>query len=76
MQMGRWFGFRDVYRDLVRLYIGREEPAETKGKKQPHSKTMDLYRAFEAARLDEMEFPDELKKYAAPADGKSYSHRS
>ena len=26
MQMGRWFGFRPGYRDLVRLYIGREEP--------------------------------------------------
>ena len=25
MQMGRWFGFRPGYRDLVRLYIGRKE---------------------------------------------------
>lgn len=25
MQMGRWFGFRRNYRDLVRLFIGRDE---------------------------------------------------
>jgi hypothetical protein len=70
MQMGRWFGFRDGYRDLVRLYIGRKEPAETRNKEQNHAKTMDLFKAFEAACLDELEFRDELKKYAAPADGK------
>ena len=26
MQMGRWFGFRPGYRDLVRLYVGRASP--------------------------------------------------
>jgi hypothetical protein len=26
MQMGRWFGFRARYKDLVRLYIGRGAP--------------------------------------------------
>jgi hypothetical protein len=89
MQMGRWFGFRDGYRDLVRLYIGREEPVGksvareadgagvktksktgAKGKPVAVKKTIDLYRAFEAACLDEMEFRDELKRYAKPADGK------
>jgi hypothetical protein len=92
MQMGRWFGFRDGYRDLVRLYIGREEPvgkagrnaasaaensgtkakakAPAKGSPAPVKKTVDLYRAFEAACLDEMEFRDELKRYANPLDGK------
>ena len=25
MQMGRWFGFRQGYADLVRLFIGTEE---------------------------------------------------
>jgi Z1 domain len=61
MQMGRWFGFRDGYRDLVRLYIGREEPSG-KG-------TVDLYAAFEGVCRDEVEFRNELKKYAYPEDG-------
>ncbi|CAI8838194.1 Z1 domain-containing protein [Pseudomonas sp. IT-232MI5] len=61
MQMGRWFGFRDGYRDLVRLYIGREEVAG-KG-------TIDLYEAFEAVCRDEMEFRSELKRYANPKTG-------
>lgn len=63
MQMGRWFGFRDGYRDLVRLYIGRQEKTGTKG-------TIDLYEAFEAVCRDEMEFRAELKKYANPINGK------
>ncbi|MYT71532.1 MULTISPECIES: Z1 domain-containing protein [unclassified Streptomyces] len=64
MQMGRWFGFRGGYRDLVRLYLGREE---TLGKKE-----VDLYEAFEAICRDEETFRDELKQYAAaePIDGR------
>ncbi|MGY0486321.1 Z1 domain-containing protein [Streptomyces sp. WG-D5] len=63
MQMGRWFGFRGGYRDLVRLYLGREE---TMGKKD-----VDLYEAFEAICRDEETFREELKQYAAaePIDG-------
>ncbi|MFZ3570320.1 Z1 domain-containing protein [Streptomyces sp. BH097] len=57
MQMGRWFGFRGGYRDLVRLYLGREE---VMGKKD-----VDLYEAFEAICRDEETFRDELKRYAA-----------
>ncbi|GAA4030471.1 Z1 domain-containing protein [Streptomyces plumbiresistens] len=63
MQMGRWFGFRPGYRDLVRLYIGREELI---GK----SKTVDLYEAFEAICLDEELFRAELTRYAPLVDGK------
>ncbi|MFF3352570.1 Z1 domain-containing protein [Streptomyces sp. NPDC002917] len=63
MQMGRWFGFRPGYRDLVRLYIGREEPM---GK----SKTVDLYEAFEAICRDEETFRAQLTRYAALVDGK------
>lgn len=73
MQMGRWFGFRDGYRDLVRLYIGRSEPLSTsKGKKKEdgEEKTLDLFEAFEAACRDEMEFREELRRYAQPTDGK------
>ena len=56
MQMGRWFGFREGYRDLVRLYLGR---GETMG-----AKVVDLYDAFEAICYDEERFREELKKYA------------
>ncbi|MFJ6519112.1 Z1 domain-containing protein [Streptomyces filamentosus] len=62
MQMGRWFGFRDRYRDLVRLYIGREEPY---GK----DKTLDLYEAFEAICQDEEVFRSQLAQYAEVIDG-------
>ncbi|MFJ1543575.1 Z1 domain-containing protein [Streptomyces sp. NPDC088246] len=63
MQMGRWFGFRPGYRDLVRLYIGREEPM---GK----SKTVDLHEAFEAICRDEETFRSQLSRYAELVDGK------
>ncbi|WP_432185996.1 Z1 domain-containing protein [Streptomyces sp. Tue6028] len=63
MQMGRWFGFRPGYRDLVRLYIGREEPF-TK------NKTVDLYEAFEAICRDEELFRSELARYAPLVDGR------
>ncbi|MFF2726410.1 Z1 domain-containing protein [Streptomyces sp. NPDC058008] len=63
MQMGRWFGFRPGYRDLVRLYIGREVPM---GKK----KTVDLYEAFEAICRDEETFRAQLTRYATLMDGK------
>ena len=62
MQMGRWFGFRKGYRDLVRLYIGRQEHAG-RG-------TVDLYEAFEAVMRDEEEFRGELTKYAELVDGR------
>ncbi|AKE89441.1 Z1 domain-containing protein [Rhodococcus aetherivorans] len=61
MQMGRWFGFRDGYRDLVRLFIGRGEQA---GKER-----VDLYEAFEAICLDEESFRSELKWYSTKVDG-------
>lgn len=62
MQMGRWFGYRDGYRDLIRLYIGREEKIR--------SETVDLYEAFEAICRDEIDFRKELDKYANPESGK------
>ncbi|MFG3368936.1 Z1 domain-containing protein [Streptomyces sp. NPDC048156] len=63
MQMGRWFGFRPGYRDLVRLYIGREE---TYGR----DKSADLYEAFEAVCRDEELFRTQLSRYAELVDGK------
>ena len=62
MQMGRWFGFRSGYADLVRLYIGRQEP---------NGKTpIDLYEAFDAIVRDEEAFRDQLRQYAELVDGK------
>ncbi|TJV18006.1 MAG: endonuclease [Mesorhizobium sp.] len=58
MQMGRWFGFRPKYRDLVRLFIGREESVGRGGR------TIDLYKAFGAICRDEEMFREELKRYA------------
>lgn len=51
MQAGRWFGFRPGYRDLVRLYIRRDD-------------RVDLYKAFEALLLDEEAFREELRQYS------------
>ena len=63
MQMGRWFGFRRGYRDLVRLFIGREEQL-------PKSQgSIDLYLAFEGACRDELDFRRELQKYSLPKYG-------
>ncbi len=61
MQMGRWFGFRWNYDDLVRLYIGIEEGSLG---------AFDLYAAFEAACLTEERFREQLKLYATLDDGK------
>lgn len=61
MQMGRWFGFRQGYADLVRLYIGRAEPI---GRVSD-----DLYAKFEAIVRDEEAFRDQLRQYAKPVNG-------
>ena len=61
MQMGRWFGYRRGYQDLVRLYIGR---AEVDGKTP-----LDLYEAFEAVCRDEEEFRSRLGIYERAPDG-------
>jgi hypothetical protein len=58
MQMGRWFGYRPGYTDLVRLFIGRDEPFGNKGKNR-----LDLYQAFEAICRDEEKFRQEIMKY-------------
>ncbi|MEU7069612.1 Z1 domain-containing protein [Streptomyces narbonensis] len=62
MQMGRWFGFRKGYQDLVRLYLGRQEAM---GKKE-----IDLYEGFEAICRDEEAFRAELAQYSVTVDGR------
>ena len=59
MQMGRWFGFRRNYDDLVRLFIGTEEPIDRAGKKK-----INLYTAFGQICRDEEFFRSELRRYA------------
>jgi hypothetical protein len=61
MQMGRWFGFRKGYRDLVRVYIGRQE--------RVGRTDIDLYEAFEGVCRDEEEFRAQLARYSMPEDG-------
>lgn len=55
MQMGRWFGYRPGFMDLVRVYVGRAEP---KGRS-----TIDLLEAFEAMCRDEEDFRAQLAIY-------------
>lgn len=62
MQMGRWFGFRKGYQDLVRLYIDR--------RLQAGRQTIDLYEAFGAIMFAEELFRGELRRYAELVDGK------
>lgn len=57
MQMGRWFGYRPGYRDLVRLYIARDV-VDSKGK------TYDLYDAFTAIIQDEEAFRSQLRTFS------------
>lgn len=57
MQMGRWFGFRRGYRDLVRLFIA-ESVAAGKNKK------VDLYDLFESVCMDEERFRRRIEIYS------------
>lgn len=61
MQVGRWFGFRKGYKDLVRLYVSRNE-------KDGKNKTMDLYEAFKSICRDEELFRKELEIYSEARD--------
>jgi hypothetical protein len=64
MQMGRWFGYRPGYEDLVRLYIGRDV-VDSKGK------SYDLYDAFTSIVEDEEEFREQLRRFSElKEDGK------
>ena len=81
VQMGRWFGFRRGYSDLVRLFIGRAEPLRrslkvskpkgkgTKGQEAKPEGTTDLYLAFEGACKDEMALREEFQQYSLRKDG-------
>ncbi len=55
MQAGRWFGYRNGYRDLVRLFI-RRDPDDA-------PQRVDLYEAFEGLMRDEMALRESLEEY-------------
>jgi len=54
MQMGRWFGFREGYGDLVRVFVGVQE-----GRRNP----INLVESFKATCLMEERFREEVKRY-------------
>lgn len=58
MQMGRWFGYRDGYEDLIRLYIARNV-ADKRGREH------DLYEKFENLCRDEESFRRRLSIYSS-----------
>lgn len=59
MQMGRWFGFRPGYRDLVRVFLGVQEGKD---------RSLDLVGLFkEVCRMEER-FREELKRYVRRPD--------
>lgn len=60
MQMGRWFGYRKYYRDLVRLYLGSDIMRR-------HG-AVDLYESFTSIAQDEEDFRSELVRYAEAAE--------
>ena len=70
MQMGRWFGFRPGYQDLVRLYIGNHEPLTAKG-----TRFINLYEAFRATCQDEEQFREQLKRYSSLEPGERITPR-
>ncbi len=55
MQMGRWFGYRGGYQDLVRLYLQKGTDDR-----------FDIYAAFEALCRDEEAFRAQLTQYSKP----------
>lgn len=57
MQMGRWFGYRPGYCDLVRLFMARE----VKGSGR---RVYDLYEAFGTIMKDEDDFRSQLEIFA------------
>ena len=61
MQMGRWFGFRPGYRDLVRVFLGVKEG------KRGDTDLVSLFK--EVCRMEER-FREDIKRYVRRADSK------
>lgn len=56
MQMGRWFGYRRGYRDLIRLFIDK--------KRKVGAREFDLYEAFGSIVQGEEKFREQLSLYS------------
>jgi hypothetical protein len=63
MQMGRWFGFRRGYHDLVRLFIGRNE----NGLRDIYDEYKDNYRMEEEFRSDLKRYSEQTQPRIRPA---------
>jgi hypothetical protein len=61
MQMGRWFGYRQGYADLIRVYVDSGDPKR--------AGYFDLYDAFECMCRDEEDFRAQLERYRRSPDG-------
>jgi hypothetical protein len=68
LQMGRWFGYRPGYRDLPRLFIGRNEILRKATKTKPAVR-IDLLEAFKGTCRAERSFRESLAMYAIPQPG-------
>jgi hypothetical protein len=66
MQMGRWFGFRPGYRDLVRVFLGVREGRGGKS---------DLVSLFKSVCRMEERFRDEVKRYVRRPGAKKITPR-
>lgn len=60
MQMGRWFGYRRGYKDLIRLFIDRG--------REVGKRTLDLYSAFGDVVQGEAKFREQLSQYSMLGD--------
>jgi len=60
MQMGRWFGYRRGYSDLIRLFIDTN--------REVGKRTLDLYSAFGAVVQGEIKFREQLSRYSILGD--------
>lgn len=58
LQMGRWFGYRYGYRDLVRIYLAKNASITKK-------QTVDLYEAFREIAISEEAFRKQLSIYSS-----------
>lgn len=58
LQMGRWFGYRPGYRDLVRIYLAENTSIS-------RTQTVSLYDAFDSMAETEAEFRSQLSIYAS-----------
>jgi len=58
LQMGRWFGYREKYCDLVRLFLPRAREDD------PDFDKKDIYRKFECLSIDEERLREDLQIYS------------